>query len=86
MGYKLIRKSDGLVNVSKDVTWLEFDDGGKFKERFDEPAIGRSLLMSPFNAFFSWQTTGITKIVRKTKHTITFKTKNSEYKLYKNIK
>lgn len=86
MGYKLIRKSDGLVNVSRDVTWLEFDDGGKFKERFDEPAIGRSLLMSPFNAFFSWQTTEITKIVRKTKHTITFKTKNSEYKLYKNIK
>ena len=86
MGYKLIRKSDGLINVSRDVTWLEFDDVGKFKERFDEPAIGRSLLMSPFNAFFTWQTTPITKIVRETKHTITFKTKNSEYKLYKNIK
>lgn len=86
MSYKLIRDFDGLVKESKGVKWIEFDETGKFKESFDEPEVGRSLLMSPFNAFFTWQTTLITKIIRKTKHTVTFKTENSKYKLYKNIK
>lgn len=81
MSYKLIRKEDGLVKQSKDVIWITFDENNKFKEKFLEPEIGRSLLMSPFSAFFTWQTTSITKIIRKTKHTITFKTENSEYKL-----
>jgi hypothetical protein len=84
MSYKLIRKSDNLINKSGDVRWIEFHDNGSFKEAFDEPAIGRSLLMSPFNMFFTWQTTPIVKIVRKTKYTVTFKTKNSDYKLIKN--
>lgn len=84
MSYRLIRESDGLVKESKDVKWIEFYVNGSFKESFDEPEIGRSLLMSPFNAFFTWQTTPITKIIRKTKHTVTFKTENSKYKLIKN--
>lgn len=86
MSYKLIREDDGLVKQSKDVKWIEFHENGSFKESFQEPEVGRSLLMSPFNIFFTWQTTPVTKIVRKTKHTITFKTKNSKYKLIKNIK
>jgi len=83
MSYRLIRKSDNLVNESEDVTWIEFTENGLFKAKFDEPKIGRSLLMSPFNAFFTWQTTPVIKIIRKTKYTISFKTKNSEYKLIK---
>ena len=86
MSYKLIRKADGLIKKSKDVLWISFDEQGKFKEKFMEPEVGRSLLMSPFSAFFTWQTTNIIKIVRKTKHTITFKTENSEYKLIKDKK
>lgn len=85
MSYKLIREDDGLVKQSKEVLWISFDEQGKFKEKFEEPEVGRSLLMSPFNMFFTWQTTPVTKIIRKTKHTITFKTENSKYKLIKNI-
>lgn len=83
MSYKLVREDDGLVKQSKEVLWIAFDEEGKFKEKFEEPEVGRSLLMSPFNLFFTWQTTPIVKIIRKTKHTITFKTENSKYKLYK---
>ncbi len=81
MNYRLIRKSDGLVKESEDVLWITFEDKGRFKEKFLEPAIGRSLLMSPFDSSFTWQTTLVTKIIRKTKYTVTFKTENSEYKL-----
>lgn len=83
MSYKLVREDDGLVKQSKEVLWITFNEEGKFKEKFEEPEVGRSLLMSPFNLFFTWQTTPIVKVIRKTKHTITFKTENSKYKLYK---
>jgi hypothetical protein len=81
--WKLVRESDGLTNQSKEITWLEFDDEGKFKERHDEPIIGRSLLMSPFNRFFTWQTTPITEIIEQEDHYIKFKTQNSNYELSK---
>jgi hypothetical protein len=81
--WKLIRESDGLTNQSKEITWLEFDEEGKFKERYDEPSIGRSLLMSPFNQFFTWQTTAITEIIEQQDDYVKFKTQNSNYKLYK---
>jgi hypothetical protein len=81
--WKLVRESDGLTNQSKEITWLEFDEEGKFKERHDEPSIGRSLLMSPFNQFFTWQTTPITEIIEQEDHYIKFKTQNSNYELSK---
>jgi hypothetical protein len=37
--------------------------------------------MSPFNAFFTWQTTDITEIVEERDEYIKFKTKNSVYEL-----
>ena len=55
----------------------------RFKSKHDKPAIGRSLLMSPFNKFFTWQTTIITEIVEKRDDYIKFKTENSTYKLLK---
>jgi hypothetical protein len=81
--WKLVRERDGLTNQSKEITWLEFDEEGKFKERHDEPSIGRSLLMSPFSLFFAWQTTPITEIVEQEDHYIKFKTQNSNYELSK---
>lgn len=83
MSYKLVRESDGLVKEAKGIIWIEFHDNGRFKQEFDEPEVGRSLLMSPFNMFYTWQTTPITEVTKKTKNTVTFKTKNSKYKLYK---
>jgi len=81
--WKLVRERDGLVNHSVDIIWLEFNEDGTFKEKHDEPAIGRGLLMSPFNAYFTWQTTSITKIYEQKENYLKFKTGNSVYELYK---
>lgn len=81
--YRLIRQEDGLMKESKDIKWIEFDDKGKFKKDYKTPKKGRSLLMSPFNMFYTWQTTTVVKIVEKTDVFVHFKTNNSEYKLYK---
>jgi hypothetical protein len=81
--YKLVRERDGLTKHSVDVTWIEFKEDGFFKERHDGPAIGRSLLMSPFSQFFTWQTTVVTEIVEQREDYIKFKTENSNYELFK---
>lgn len=81
--YRLVRERDGLTKQSEDVMWLEFGDDGFFKEKHTEPAIGRSLLMSPFNNFFTWQTTVVTEIVEQREDYIKFKTENSNYELFK---
>jgi hypothetical protein len=83
MNYKLTRQLDQLVNQSEDIIWIEWDHLGRFKEKFNEPALGRSLLMSPFTMSFTWQTTEITEIIEHTDTVIRFKTKNSEYVLEK---
>jgi hypothetical protein len=83
--WKLVRSRDGLTKQSREVIWIEFNDDGTFKAKHDEPEIGRSLLMSPFNNFFTWQTTAITKIIATTPDSsyIKFETENSEYELTK---
>ena len=81
--WKLIRERDGLMKQSKEVMWVEFNEDGRFKEKYDEPAIDRSLIMSPFNDFFTWQTTTITEIVEQRDSYIKFKTQNSNYELFK---
>lgn len=81
--WKLVRERDGLVNQSKEIKWLEWNDEGRFKAEHNKPAIGLSLLMSPFNQFFTWQTTSITEIVEEREDYIKFKTQNSNYQLWK---
>jgi hypothetical protein len=81
--WKLVRERDGLTKQSVDVMWLEFDDMGWFKAKHDTPDIGRSLMMSPFNQFFTWQTTTITNIVEQREGYIKFDTENSRYELFK---
>jgi hypothetical protein len=81
--YRLVRERDGLTKQSEDVMWLEWNEEGRFKAKHTEPAIGRSLLMSPFNQFFVWQTTDITEIVEQREDYIKFKTQNSNYELFK---
>ena len=63
--WKLVRERDGLTKQSKDIKWLEFNEDGTFKEQFKEVAIGRSLMMSPFDRSFTWQTTEVTEIVEQ---------------------
>ena len=83
--WKLTRRQDGLTKHSVDILWIEFNENGTFKAKHNNFAIGRSLLMSPFNQFFTWQTTSITKILAATADSsyIKFETKNSEYELIK---
>jgi len=80
--YKLVREKDGLVKQSKEIKWIEFDDNGKYKETHTEIGVDRSLIMSPFNAFFTWQTTLVTEIIEYTEDYIKFKTGNSTYELF----
>ena len=81
--WKLVRERDGLVNQSKDIKWLEWNEEDKVRKDHNEPAVGRSLLMSPFNDFFTWMTTDITEIVEEREDYIKFKTRNSNYELWK---
>lgn len=80
--YKLVRERDNLTKQSARIMWIEWNEDGIFKDKYDEPAIGRSLIMSPFNQFFTWQTTIITEIVEEREDYFKFKTENSNYELW----
>tara|TARA_R110000787_G_scaffold88155_1_gene187343 strand:- start:1165 stop:1518 length:354 start_codon:yes stop_codon:yes gene_type:complete len=82
--WKLVRERDDLTKHSVDVWWVEFKEDGTFKAKHNEPAIGRSLIMSPFNQYFTWQTTAVTEIIgQRFDGYVKFKTGNSTYELSK---
>jgi hypothetical protein len=81
--WKLVRERDGIANQSESILWLEWNEDRSFKSKHDEPMVNRSLLMSPFNDFFTWQTTPITEIIEQRDGYVKFKTSNSLYELYK---
>jgi len=83
LNWRLVRERDGLTKKSNDITWIEWNEDGTFKEQFKEIAIDRSLIMSPFNQSFTWQTTNVTEIIEQREDYIKFKTKNSNYELFK---
>ena len=69
--------------LSADIIWLEFNEDRTYKARHKKPAVGLSLLMSPFNEFFTWQTTPITHIKEERENCWLFNTENSTYLLRK---
>ena len=81
--YKLVRGRDGLTKTSLGVKWLEFGEDGRYKADFEDIAVGRSLLMSPFGPSFTWQCTEVTEILEQREDYIKFKTLNSTYELFK---
>ena len=81
--WELVREHDGLTKQSVGIIWIEWSEEGRFKAKHGEGAIGRSLLMSPFNNFFTWQTTTVTEIIEESADLVTFKTQNSNYTLRK---
>ena len=83
--YALIRLRDGLVKESEDIIWVEFNDDGTFKEKHKEIKVGLSLLMSPFNQYFTWQTTEVTEIIDQREDYIRFRTINNTYELFKSL-
>ena len=80
--YKLVRERDQLTKTSVGVKWLEFGEDGRYKADFEDIAVGRSLLMSPFGPSFTWQTTLVTEIVEQREDYIKFRTENSNYELF----
>ena len=83
VNWKLVRERDGLTKQSREITWLEWNEDDTFKEEFEECQVGRSLLMSPFSRFFTWQCTITTEIIEQKEGYIKFKTENSNYELFK---
>jgi len=84
MNWKLIRERDGLTKLSKAIIWVEWDiNTNKFLRKSNEIAINLSLIMSPFNNFYTWQTTIVTKIIEHKEDYIKFETENSVYELFK---
>lgn len=81
--WKLVRERDGLTKQSEEVKWIEFDSDGRFKDQHKEIGVNRSLVMSPFNDFFTWQTTAVTEILEQSEGYVKFKTSNSIYELWK---
>jgi hypothetical protein len=83
--WKLVREHDGLTKQSVAIKWLEWNELGRFKASHYTPAVGFSLIMSPFNDSFAWQTTVITEILDLADDLsyIKFKTENSTYELFK---
>jgi len=82
--YTLVRERDNLTKESADVLWIEWDEEGRYKQQHSTPSIGRSLLMSPFNQFYTWLCTPITEILEQHDNIVRFKTENSEYTLHNN--
>jgi len=80
--YKLVRERDQLTKTSVAVKWLEFNEKGFYKGESTDIAVNTSLIMSPFNDFFTWQTTLVTEIVEQRDGYIKFKTENSTYELF----
>jgi hypothetical protein len=81
--WKLVRERDNLIKYSEKIMWLEWNEDGTFKEKHEYVGEGYSLLMSPFTREFTWQTTKVTEITEKGDFHVKFKTKNSNYSLYK---
>lgn len=81
--YRLVRERDNMTCMSLAIKWLEFDEEGRYKADFQEVAIGRSLIMSPFNMYYTWQTTLVTEILEEKENYIKFRTENSIYELFK---
>ena len=80
--YKLVRQRDGLTKTSTNIKWLEFNEKGLYKGESPNIAVNTSLIMSPFNDFFTWQTTTVVSILESREGYIKFSTENSVYELF----
>jgi hypothetical protein len=81
--WKLVRERDGLTKYGRELGWIEWGDDDRFKEKHDEPAIGRSCMLDPHQMSFTWLTTSVTEIVEQREDYVKFKTQNSNYELFK---
>jgi hypothetical protein len=80
--YKLVRERDGLTIYGTQISWVQWDKDGRFKDRQDTPEVGLSLIVDPHRMNFTWLTTTVTVIVEEREGYIKFKTENSNYELW----
>jgi len=80
--YRLVRERDGLTNVGNTALWLEWNKNGSFKEKYEEPEKGRSLVLDFAYGNYAWMTTTITEIIERREDYIKFSTENSMYELF----
>lgn len=81
--YKLVRESDGLTKYGQEMGWIEWGEDGRFKEKHDKPAVGRSCILDPHRMSFTWLTTSVTEIIEQRDDYVKFTTRNSVYELFK---
>lgn len=81
--WKLVRELDSLTKQSEKILWIEWGEDRRFKSKHDKIGLNRSLVMSPFNQYFTWQTSLVTEILDQKEDYIKFKTENSIYELFK---
>jgi len=84
-----IVKSNGETHRGTQVKFVEFEGdeiGSRAKQLHEEPQIGYSVVLDPQYASYTWLTTPIKEIESDVEmgnfRCITFKTQNSNYKLY----
>ena len=76
--YKLTREKDDRVIGGSVVKFVEWDEVGRVSNSYDEPAIGRSLILDPQYVVYTWLTTEITSFTNED-GVLKFSTKNSNY-------
>ena len=76
--YKLTRERDNLTKVCKAIKYIEWNEEGRVSNSYDEPAIGRSLILDPQYVVYTWLTTEITSFTNED-GVLKFSTKNSNY-------
>jgi len=82
-------KNNGEIHHGIQVRFVEFEGdeiGSRAKQLHKEPQIGYSVILDPQYALYTWLTTPIKEIESdgemRNSRCITFKTQNSDYKLY----
>ena len=77
--FKIIRINDNKTFKVESYKFVVFNKDGRGKELIDNPEIGTSLILPPYNAFTQWLTSPIVSIVDD----YNFDTKNSTYQITK---
>ena len=81
--YKLVRERDGLTHYGREMGWIEWGYNGRFSELHKEPQVGLSCILDPHRISFTWLTTSITEILENQDDYVKFRTRNSNYELWK---
>ncbi len=80
--YYLFRVDDGLKKRGDNIIWIEFNEDGFYKSNYQEPAVGRNLVLDFGGITYKWMTTTIKEIIEQREDYIKFVTKNSTYELF----